>query len=64
MRNALGTLPWVEHKSIQTDVKKREVRFDLVDKTGFQEAEIRKALEERGFPEVTVRSVPETGAIG
>jgi hypothetical protein len=58
VRNALGTLPWVEHDSIQTDVDKREVRFDLKDKKGFNEEEVRKALKEKGFPELTVRSTP------
>ena len=32
MRKALGTLPWVEQDSIQTDVDNREVRFNLKDK--------------------------------
>ncbi len=58
MRKALGTLPWVEQATIQTDVKKREVRFDLTDKSGFNEEEVKKALKEQGFPEVTVKSVP------
>ncbi|MBI1913730.1 MAG: hypothetical protein HYS12_03090 [Planctomycetes bacterium] len=58
MRLALGTLPWVEQDSVQTDVDKREVRFNLKDKKGFQEEEVRKALKAEGFREMTVRSVP------
>ena len=56
MRTALGTLPWVEHSSIQTDVASREVRFNLKDKKGFNEEEVRKALKAKGFGEMTVRS--------
>jgi hypothetical protein len=58
VRHALGTLPWVEQDSVQTDVDKREVRFNLKDKKGFQEEEVRKALKAEGFREMTVRSVP------
>jgi hypothetical protein len=58
VRKALATLPWVEQASIQTDVAKREVRFDLKDKKGFNEDEVRKALQKEGFKEVTVRSAP------
>ena len=58
MRAALGTLPWVEQDSVQTDVDKREVRFNLKDKKGFREEEVRKALKAEGFREMTVRSSP------
>jgi hypothetical protein len=58
VRHALGTLPWVEHASIQTDVDRREVRFDLKDKKGFNEEQAKEALKKQGFPEVTVRSLP------
>ena len=60
MRAALGTLPWVEQDSIQTDVDKREVRFNLKDKKGFQEEAVRQALKAKGFREMTVRSVPSS----
>ena len=56
MRAALGTLPWVEQDSVQTDVDHREVRFNLKDKKGFNEEEVRKALKSKGFSEMTVRS--------
>ena len=59
MRKALGTLPWVEHQTIQTDIPKREVRFDLKEKKGFNEEEVRNALKGKGFPEVTVKSAPQ-----
>jgi len=59
VRNALGTLPWVEQETIQTDVDRREVRFDLKDKGGFDEEAVKKALQGEGFPEVTVKSAPE-----
>ena len=58
MRKALGTLPWVEHGSVQTDVDSREVRFDLKDKSAFNEEEVKKALTAQGFREVTVKSSP------
>jgi hypothetical protein len=58
VRKALATLPWVEQGSIQTDVNKTEVRFDLKDKTAFDEAAVKKALTEQGFPVVTVKAAP------
>jgi hypothetical protein len=58
VRAALDTLPWVEHDSVQTDVALREVRFNLKDKKGFREEEVRNALKAKGFREMTVRSVP------
>jgi len=57
VRAALDTLPWVEHDSVQTAVDKREVRFNLKDKKGFNEEEVRKALKAEGFREMTVREV-------
>jgi hypothetical protein len=59
VRKALGTLPWVEHDSVQTDVDNREVRFDLKDKKGFNEEEARKALKDQGFREMTIKSAPK-----
>jgi hypothetical protein len=58
VRKALGTLPWVEHGSIQTDVDTREVRFNLKDKKAFDEEAVKKALKEQNFPEVSVKSAP------
>lgn len=60
MRKALETLPWVEHSTIQTDVSKREVRFNLKDKTKFNEEEVKTALANQGkrFAELTVKSAP------
>ena len=58
MRSALKTLPWVEQGSIQTDVDRREVRFNLADKSAFDEEAVKKALKGQGFSEVTVKSVP------
>jgi hypothetical protein len=49
VRKALGTLPWVEHATIQTDVDKREVRFNLKDKSAFNPDEVKKALKAEGF---------------
>jgi hypothetical protein len=59
VRKALATLPWVEQSSIQTDVDKREVRFNLnlKDKTAWPEEEVRQALKDQKFPEMTVKSV-------
>ena len=59
MRRALGTLPWVEHDSVQTDVDAREVRFNLKDRSGFKEDAVKEALRAQGFKEVTVKSAPQ-----
>ena len=58
MRKALETLPWVEQATVQTDTDRREVRFDLKDKAGFDEEAVKKALQGQGFPEFTVKSAP------
>jgi hypothetical protein len=59
VRTALGTLPWVEQSSIQTDVPSREVRFNLKDKNAWSEEAVKKALNDQRFPEVTVKTAPE-----
>ena len=59
MLEALKTLPWVEHDSIQTDVPAREVRFNLKDKTKWNEDEVKAALKAKSFSEVTVKSAPK-----
>ena len=58
MRKALGTLPWVEQASVQTDVDRREVRFNLKDKAAFNADEVRNALKAQRFDEVEVKSAP------
>jgi hypothetical protein len=60
VRAALGTLPWVEQDSVQTNVAKREVRFNLKDKGGFDENAVKRALNDKGFAEVTVESAPKS----
>ena len=55
MRKALGTLPWVEHATIQTDVDKREVRFNLTDKNGFDAEAVKSVLKAEGFPKAEVK---------
>ena len=59
MRKALATLPWVEQSSVETDVDSREVRFNLKDKKSWNEAAVKKALNEQRFPEVTVKAGPK-----
>jgi hypothetical protein len=59
VRSALGTLPWVEQESIQTIIETREVRFDLKDKSKFNEEEIKQALKEKKFSKMTVKSAPK-----
>ena len=61
MRTALGTLPWVEQGTIQTDVDRREVRFDLKDRLAFHEADVRHALKQQGFADMAVRAVSAPG---
>jgi hypothetical protein len=38
------------------DVDRREVRFNLKDRSAFNEEDVRKALQAQRFPEVTVTS--------
>jgi hypothetical protein len=59
VHKALETLPWVEQASVVTEVPTREVRFNLKDKTAFDEEAVKKALAEQKFPEVTVKSAPK-----
>lgn len=58
MRKALGTLPWVEQASIQTDVSKREVRFNLRDKSTFSADAVKVALKGQGFAQADVKAAP------
>lgn len=58
MRKALETLPWVEQASVQTDTDKREVRFNLKDKTAFDADAVKAALKAQNFPKVEVKSAP------
>jgi len=59
VRKALATLPWVEQGTIQTDVSAREVRFNVKDKNAWSEDEVKKALKDQRFPEVTVKAAPK-----
>jgi hypothetical protein len=58
VRQALATLPWVEQASIQTDIPTRKVRFNLTDKTAWSEEQVRSALKNKSFPDVTVLTAP------
>jgi copper chaperone CopZ len=58
VRKALGTLPWVEQASIQTDVDRREVRFNLKEKGAFDVVQVQNALKAQGFPKAEVKSGP------
>jgi hypothetical protein len=58
VRKALGTLPWVEQASIQTDVDKREVRFNVKDRDAFKADDVKKALGAQGFASAEVKSEP------
>jgi hypothetical protein len=63
VRKALGTLPWVEHASIQTDVNRREVRFNLKEKQAFDANAVMTALKSAGFPVATAvatEAAPQT----
>jgi hypothetical protein len=59
VRKALATLPWVEQQSIQTDIPAREVRFNVTDKTAWNEDEVKTALKGQRFSEVTVKTAPQ-----
>ena len=47
MSTALATLPWVESATIQTDAKKRQVKFVVKDRAKFNMDEISDALGPR-----------------
>jgi hypothetical protein len=59
VQRALETLRYVEQDSIQIDIPNREVRFNLKDKQAFKEDEVKAALKDEGFKEVTVKSAPQ-----
>jgi hypothetical protein len=56
VRTALATLPWVEQETIQTNVDTQEVRFNLKDKTAWNEEAVTKALKDQNFSKVVVKS--------
>jgi hypothetical protein len=58
VRKALGTLPWVELATIQIDVAKRELRFNLKDKGAFNEDDVKQALKAQGFAKAELKSGP------
>ena len=58
MRNALATLPWVEQDSIKTDVNTQEASFRLKDKSQFDFEQLKKALANQDFPNVTLKHGP------
>jgi hypothetical protein len=58
VRAALATLPWVEKGTERMDFKTRELRFRVKDKSLFNEAEVKKALEAQRFSGVEVKSGP------
>jgi hypothetical protein len=58
VRNALGTLPWVEQATIQMDFKTRELRFGLNDKSKFSAQQVADALKAQGFPDVEFKGGP------
>jgi hypothetical protein len=59
VRKALATLPWVEQDSVEANVSRHEVRFNLKDKKAFDEAAVQEALKGQRFPEVTVKTAPK-----
>jgi hypothetical protein len=58
VRDALATLPWVEQKSIVTDIATKEVQFRLADKSKFNLDEVKKALEAQNFQAIKLKSGP------
>ncbi|HMC66587.1 MAG TPA: hypothetical protein VKI65_16760 [Gemmataceae bacterium] len=58
MRRALGTLPWVDQKSIKADIATKQVRFSVKDKSQFKLEDVQKALEKENFSGVTLKSGP------
>ncbi len=58
MRNALGTLPWVEKETIEPDVSRQQVRFAVKDKQQFNLDEVKDVISKEGFEVGKVLSGP------
>jgi len=58
VRDALGTLPWVEQSSIKADVEAKEVRFVVKDPKDFDLKAVQSAIGAKGFSEVNLLAGP------
>jgi hypothetical protein len=58
VREALGSLPWVDKGSIRPDVSHEQVSFNVTDPKRFNEEQIRSALREQDFPTMEVLKRP------
>jgi phosphotransferase system IIB component len=59
VRQALDTLPWVEHTSVDADVTTHRVRFGVKDPEKFDIEALKKALADVNFSESSLISGPE-----
>lgn len=57
MRNALGTLQFVEKDNINADVKTKKVTFN-VDKSKWDFDKVKSAIADKGFKDVKLISGP------
>jgi hypothetical protein len=51
---ALRSLPWVEPNSIKADVKIRQVKFTVSDKSSFDLEAAREAIKKKGYDDVSL----------
>jgi hypothetical protein len=58
VRKALAALPWVEPGTIHMNFKKRELTFGIKGKSQFNEAAVKDALNDQGFPNAEVKDGP------
>ena len=59
MRKALDTLQFVEKtQPIEANVKTRQVKFTVTDRTRFNLTEVREALKAQNFPDAKVIAGP------
>jgi hypothetical protein len=58
VRTALGSLPWVDKDSIDTDVTTKLVAFNTTDTSRYSEQDLRQALRDEGYPVVHVKRGP------
>jgi hypothetical protein len=57
VRNALGTLQFVEKDKIETDIKTKHVTFN-VDKSKWDLDKVKAAIADKGFKDVKLISGP------
>jgi hypothetical protein len=55
-KQALASLPWVDHKTVKADVRTKELKFTVPDMTKFNKTQLLDAFKEHEFPKASVVS--------